>query len=369
MVFGQISAAFSQSGDLAFKVQTRMSYSEDNKHGTGRMLVHEFKKDAFKALMADPTTPQAKARLIEQYIDEMTAAETVDKFFTSFEFTKPCDTGSGKGCGEVRDNSIILRGMAFISMNAIDNFLQSKSAAASGLESSDFAMMFIARKVSNRTKYNDKTTKVSTSSSAASSEVTMGGDDTTTASGGSEESISVESSGGSTEVKADAFVYDIDLGLTNSLQSAVQEQLINAGFTPFSVDDILYDYDMDALEDLITNGEFGDDGSLNRRTMAAIKKVVSEDGVSFFGVGLVDYRLGESNQATGEMRVPAIVSVEVFQSKGKRMKAVASVKPTAIFGEYPKGGDYTTGQIDAQNKAAKKAMETIISQLQVAGLY
>ena len=358
--------AFSQ--ELQLKVQTRMPYAENNDQGDRRELVHQFKKDAFKKMMSDPNTPQTKARLIGEYFDEMTDYETVDQFFTKYVFAEQCDTGSGSNCGIVRDQAIILQGMAFISMNAVDNFLQSKSAAST-METSDFATLFIARKVADRKIFQAKTTDIKQNKSTSSVEVVSGSDDITNVSGGTSEDMKVRTTGGSTSQKSDEFVYDIDLGLTEALQAAIQETLVNAGFEPFPMDDVLYDYDMDGLEDLILNGEFGEDGSLNRRTLAAIKKIAAEDEVTFLGIGRVDYRQGEKNPVTGDMRVPASVTVEVVMKKGKRMRTVASVAPTIIYGNYQAGEDYSIGQLVAQNAAVKQAMDTIVSQLQSKGLY
>lgn len=364
LVFPRV--AFSQ--ELQLKVQTRMPYAENNDQGDRRELVHQFKKDAFKKMMSDPNTPQTKARLIGEYFDEMTDYEKVDQFFTKYVFAEQCDTGSGSNCGIVRDQAIILQGMAFISMNAVDNFLQSKSAAST-MATSDFATLFIARKVADRKIFQAKTTDVKQNKSTSSVEVVSGSDDITNISGGTSEDMQVRTTGGSTSQKSDEFVYDIDLGLTEALQTAIQETLINAGFEPFPMDDVLYDYDMDGLEDLILNGEFGEDGSLNRRTLAAIKKIAAEDEVTFLGIGRVDYRQGEKNPVTGDMRVPASVTVEVVMKKGKRMRTVASVAPTIIYGNYQAGEDYSIGQLVAQNAAVKQAMDTIISQLQSKGLY
>ena len=364
LVFPRV--AFSQ--ELQLKVQTRMPYAENNDQGDRRELVHQFKKDAFKKMMSDPNTPQTKARLIGEYFDEMTDYEKVDQFFTKYVFAEQCDTGSGSNCGIVRDQAIILQGMAFISMNAVDNFLQSKSAAST-MATSDFATLFIARKVADRKIFQAKTTDVKQNKSTSSVEVVSGSDDITNVSGGTSEDMQVRTTGGSTSQKSDEFVYDIDLGLTEALQTAIQETLINAGFEPFPMDDVLYDYDMDGLEDLILNGEFGEDGSLNRRTLAAIKKIAAEDEVTFLGIGRVDYRQGEKNPVTGDMRVPASVTVEVVMKKGKRMRTVASVAPTIIYGNYQAGEDYSIGQLVAQNAAVKQAMDTIISQLQSKGLY
>ena len=362
---GLVEQSSAQSFDV--KVQSRMQYSEDNKQGIRRQLIHQFKKDAIKAFMVE--LPQAKARLVQQHFDEITKFEKVDMFFTEFRFKKACNTRTGKQCGEVRDNSLVLMGIASISVNAIDNFLQSKSAVANSAGSSDFAVMFIARKVTDRKTFRAKTTDVSKSESSSSTEITVGGDDTSEVSGGSESSVSVTQQGGSTALKADMFQYDIDLALTESLQSAVTMHLVNAGFEPFAMDDVLYDYDMDGLEELIADDQFSEEGSLSRKVLSGIKKIAAEDGVTFLGIGRVDYRLGEKNNVTGEMSVPATVTVEVFQKKGRRMRAVASVQPTIILGSYPIGGDYTVGQTNAQSKAVQKAMDTVISQLQSKGLF
>jgi type II restriction/modification system DNA methylase subunit YeeA len=88
------SPQVASSQELQLKVQTRMPYAENNDQGDRRRLVHQFKKDAFKKMMSDPNTPLAKARLIEQYFDEMTDYEMVDRFFTKYVFAGKCDTGS-----------------------------------------------------------------------------------------------------------------------------------------------------------------------------------------------------------------------------------------------------------------------------------
>jgi hypothetical protein len=360
----QFPLAAASASEAQVKIQTRMPYSEDNGHGIRRKLTHEFKKDAFKKFMT--SLPQAKSGLIQQYFDEITTYEKIDQFITKVQFAGKCDDTQ---CGKLNDNTLVLSGMAWISRNAVDNFLKSKSAVGNAVDTSDFAVMFIARKVSSRKVFDNKTAKVSSSSSSASTEVVSGSDGTSDVSGGSQEDVSVNKSGGSVEKKGDSFVYEIDLGLTEALQTAIQEQLINAGFEPFPMDDVLYDYDEDGLEEMIENGKFGDNGSLSRKTLSSVKKTAALDEVTFLGVGRVDYRLGEKNTQTGKMQVPAIVTVEVFQKKGRRMRTIASVQPTTVFGDYPNGGDYTVGQIDAQNNAVRKAMDTIISQLQAAGVY
>lgn len=365
-VLGSASAV--SASETAVKVSTRMAYSEDpNNQGVRRKLLHEFKKDALRTLTADPNYPQAKARLMDTYFDDMASFDVIDKFFYDIKFAgNMCDTRTAEGCGEVRDNALILKGIAYINANAIDNFLVSVSDVTHSPELNDFAVLFIARKVLQRKVFDEKTTSVQSSETSSSTEVFSGADGTSKIEGGASESFAVSQSGGSRVTKADDFAYEIDLGLTDSFQSAVQQHLIDSGFEPFLMEDVLYAYDMDGLEEMIANGAFTDDGTVSRRSMAQIRRTAVKDEITFLAIGKVDYRLGDFNELTGTMRVPATVSVEVFRSSGRRMRAIASVQPTMVYGSYPKEGDYTVGQIDAQNKAVSKAMDTIIAQLQVA---
>ena len=359
----------SAAGEVQVKVMTRLEYAKDNSHGIRRELIHKFKKDAFKKVMA--SMPQAKLKLVDQYFDEMTEYDTIDKFITKIRTVgSDCNTATGDNCGTVKDKSLILKGIVTISMAAVDSFLQSNSAAAfMDGETSDFAVMFIARKVSSQKKFEDKITKVQKNQSSSNTEVISGGDGTSSIQGGSTESVDVKQSGGSTEIKDDAFSYEIDMTLTSALGSAVSESLVNGGFEPFLTDDYVEDYDLPYLDELVEGGYFGDDGSLDKRTLNGIKKATKEDGIKFLGVGKVDYRLAEKNPVSGKMSIPAFVTVKVFMAKGKRMRTVASVAPQLVYGDFEAGGDATVGQIKAQNAAVKLAMDTIIAQLQSKGLY
>ena len=54
--------------------------------------------------------------------------------------------------------------------------------------------------------------------------------------------MSVKTTGGSRELKADAFKYEIDLNLTDRLGKAINGSLANAGFEAFPFEDILYEH-------------------------------------------------------------------------------------------------------------------------------
>jgi hypothetical protein len=365
-------AATSAMGQvLEYKVQTRMVYSEDTNQGVRRELIHQFKKDALKSLMADPLTPEARARLIEQNFEEMTDYETIDKFFTKFQFREACDTRTGSECGQVQDNALILQGIASVSINAINNFLQSKSAAASGAQASEFGTFFTARKVSSRKVFDEKKKKIQARESTSSTEVVAGGDDTSSVSGGSEQTMSVQTTGGSRELKVDAFEYAIDISLTRQLGSAINSSLSNANYEAFDFEEILYEEGEDGLEEMIENGKIGPDGTVANKSIALMKRLAKDFDITFLGIGNVNLGLGEPNSVNNDMRVPATVTMEVFMKKdGRRgMPSVASVPATTFYWNYPVDGDYTVALTNAINFAAKRAMETIVSQLQLKGFY
>lgn len=359
-----------QAQERDFKVQTRMEYSEDNGQGIRRQLVHQFKIDALKAMIADSQTPQAKGELLRNYIDELSQFDTIDQYVTKFQFATSCNTKTGKDCGVVRDNSLILQGIASVNISAIDTFLKNKTKAANAGKESVFAMFVTARMVSERTAFKDKVSNVESSESANSVEVTTGGDDTTTVTGGSSKSMSITQSGGSVTQKADDFAYEVDSKQTSDLSKAITQALIDAGFKPKQMRRMLRRASVPSLDDMIANGEFGENGILNEDRQMDIEDAAIDDGrVDYIGFGTVDFRKGEYNTKTRDMRVPAIVSIEVMRIEDGDLFPVASVPPTTVFGNYPVDGDPTVGQTDAQNNAAKMAMDTIVSQLQVAGLY
>jgi hypothetical protein len=49
----------------------------------------------------------------------------------------------------------------------------------------------------------------------------------------------LKSTGGSVEFKADQNQFEVRLGLTEALATAVKESLVNAGYDPLSLDDLV----------------------------------------------------------------------------------------------------------------------------------
>lgn len=347
--------------------------SEDH-HGLYRKLVHEAKIAAIKTYMA--TMPQAKLRLMDRYFDDITSYENIDKYVLSFKpLGGPCNTGVTKNgkpkCGQIKDKSLNLAVNAKISTVAIDNYLQSQSVvgATGAGESSEFGVMFIARTTTGKTVFDDKVTNVQQQQSQDNTNTTMASDGTSNIAGVSQESLSVSTTGGSTEVKADALSYQIDNALSNTLGQAIGQYLVDAGFEPISADEIVDNSDdLYYLDEMIDEGMFRDDGTMPRRLLNRYKKAAIEFGMKFFGVGRIDIGMAQKNAVTGFIEVPAIVTFEVFMDANGRSRSVAVVTPQAVYGEDARGDEAIARQ-NAQNEAVKLALDTVVSQLQAKDLY
>jgi len=347
--------------------------SEDH-HGLYRKLVHEAKIAAIKTYMA--TMPRAKARMMDQYFEDITSYDNIDKFVLSFKpLGGPCNTGVTKNgkpkCGQIKDKTLNLAVNAQISTVAIDNYLQSQSVvgATGAGESSEFGVLFIARTTTGKTVFDDRVTNIQQQKSQDNTNTTMASDGTSNVAGVSQESLAVTTTGGSTEKKADALVYEVDNSLSTTLGQAIGQYLVDAGFEPISADELVeYDDDLYYIDEMIDQGMFGDDGTMPRRLLNRYKKAAIGVGMRFFGVGRIDIGLAQKNAVTGFTEVPAVVTFEVFMDANGRSRSVAVVTPQAVYGEDARG-DAAIARQNAQNEAVKLALDTVVSQLQAKDLY
>ena len=367
--------AFGNDNIVTVRGIARVEYAptKDN-HGLYRKLVHEAKIAAIKTYMA--TMPQAKARLMDRYFGDITSYENIDKYVLSFKpLGGPCNTGVTKNgkpnCGQIKDKTLNLAVNAQISTVAVDNYLQSQSVAgATGAgESSEFGVMFVARTTTGKTVFQDKVSNVEQQQSADSTNTTMASDGTSNVAGVAQESMAVTTTGGSTEKKADALVYEVDNALSTTLGQAIGQYLVDAGFEPISADELVDNSDgLYYLDEMIDEGIFRDDGTMPRRLLNRYKKAAIDFGMRFFGVGNIDIGLPQKNAVTGFIEVPAIVTFEVFMDVNGRSRSVAVVTPQAVYGEDARG-EAAIAQQNAQNEAVKLALDTVVSQLQAKDLY
>ena len=349
--------------------QARIEYAASD-HGVYRRAFHLAKSNALLALVSD-TFPQAKFSLFNQYKDEITAYENIDKFVISAEqIGEPEDTALTQPQGQ-NDRSIRVRVRTTISVSALDAFFIEKSQAGNTQagQGSEFGVLFFARRMEARQNFDSRTVSVSESDRAESIEITNGSDGVSVVEGANVSTTSRTASGGSTTDRRAEDTYAPSLSLTENLAAAVKNELVDAGFEPMDVEDYVEDYDLPYIEDLIAEGLIRDDGTMSRRSLNAYKDIAIDEGWQFFGVGRVDVGLPQlDDRGTGIMRVPATVTFEVFMNVEGRSRSVAVVAPETVWGDDPRGDPVVAEQV-AYRSAVSLAMTTVVSQLQAANLY
>lgn len=349
--------------------QARVEYAASD-HGVYRRAFHLAKINALNSVVAS-TFPQAKISLFNQYEDEITAYENIDQFILSAEEIEPPeDTALTQPVGQ-NDRSIRIKIRATISLGALDAFFQSQSAAA-GLaagQGSEFGVLFFGRRVDARQSFDTRTVQISESDQVESVEVTSGSDGTTSIDGAAVSQTSRTASGGSSTERRAEDTFSPSLSLTYDLGAAIKEELVDAGFEPIEVEDIVEYYDLPYLEDLIDEGLIREDGTMSRRSLNGYKNAALEEGWRFFGMGRVDVGLPQDDsRGTGLLQVPATVSFEVFMDVDGRARSVAVVAPETVWGSDPNGDPNVAEQI-AYRAAVELALETVVAQLQAANLY
>jgi len=349
--------------------QARLEYASSNQ-GVYREVFHLAKINALQRVVL-ATFPEAKVRLYNEYEAELTSYENIDRYvIDAVEMAPPEDTALSQPRGQ-NDKSIRLAVRASVSITAIDAFIQSQSSAgnlAAGV-GSEFGVLFFGRRVEERQNFDTKRVQVSESDATESVRTTLGEDDTSTIEGVTTSSSSRVASGGSATDKRAQDTFSANIALSRGLGAAIKEELVDAGFEPIEVEDIVEYYDLLYLDELVDQGHIREDGTLPRRTLNGYKRAALEEGWRFFGFGRVDVGLPQLDpRGTGIMQVPATVSFEVFMDVEGRARSVAVVAPETLWGDDP-NGDPDVAERRAYRAAVEKAMETVVAQLQEADLF
>jgi len=349
--------------------QARLEYASSDQ-GVYRKVFHLAKINALQRFVMS-TYPEAKIQLYNRYEPELTSYENIDRYIIDASEMEPAeDTALTQRKGQ-NDKSIRLAVRATVSASALDAFFQSRSAAGTaGVgESSEFGVLFFGRRIDSRTEFDTKRVRVSESDLLESDENTFGVDETSSLAGINRTSTNREATGGSRNNRRAADVYVADISLTNNLSAAIREELVDAGFEPIEVEDIVDAYELYYLDELVDEGMIRDDGTLPRRTLNDYKKAAFEEGWRFFGFGRVDIGLPQLDErGTGIMKVAATVSFEVFMDVEGRARSVAVVAPETLWGDDP-NGDPVVAEQRAYRMAVETAMQTVVSQLQASNLY
>lgn len=318
--------------------------------------VEDAKRQAIKKVAA--SFPKSKKRMFKDL--EESIYENIDDFvIESAVQQKKNDAGT---------KTFKVAISALVDVDALNAFFIDNSEAgnqAAG-EASDFGALFVARVESSRKAFKVKETNVSKSESQSTLTEESSSDGTTSVDSTNTKTMDVNQTGGSSEQKRDAVEYEASAELSAELASAVEEQLVDAGFEPMDAEDLADEFDLPYLEEIIDQGLIRKKGSFSKKLIKQYKNAAIDAGWTFLGMGSVDVGTPQKDAVRGTVKVPAKVSFKVWMISDGRAKTVASVRPTVVYGDDL--SDAGVAEVNAYNEAVVFAMDTVVSQLQQKGL-
>lgn len=311
------------------------------------------KEAAWKKFIASSLT-RSQTSLYKQ--DKRKFLEELDNMISGFSIQKEKDDTE-------RQKYCVLMSVAFNQSMVEQMFVDSSASGTQDIdEASDFGVLFVARVETSRKTYDTKRTDVSKTRENAVLKEESSSSDTSSVDAHESETLSVEESGGSSTRKRDKVEYEVSIEISEDLGSAIEEQLNEAGFAAMDVEDL---EDVPFLDELAEEGGFRASGGLPSRVKKGFKNAAIDAGWEFLGLGSVDISAPMDDTRTGQLKVTAKVNFKVWKLSDGRAKTTASVKKQIIS---VVGDDASVLETAAANKAAKKALDTVISQMQKKGL-
>lgn len=239
------------------------------------------------------------------------------------------------------------------------NRVMSQSNAASGPRSRMTAV-FIARKQTSIKTFDDKVTRINETQEFSEAEQSADVAGSGISASGFSSNRNVETSGGSTERKADKVEWDVFQA--DGLDAAVNEIFTSFGFRLIDASQVasrFTGFDTEAFK-----RDFGVGDDLSVATKQAAFEAISGK-IPLFAICTLDVMSSDTDPVSGLVRVFVSVKGQVFQDDGMFYETVASVAPTQIAGLGPSD---SVAETNALIEAAKAASQEIVNQLNAAGV-
>lgn len=167
------------------------------------------------------------------------------------------------------------------------------------------------------------------------------------------------STGGSSVKKRDQISWV--KGDSNTINSEMNNTLINAGFQPVEYGDIHTEAEcttglsVEQIED-----EYVVKNKLSSSTLKGVTKTAKKCDVAFAALGTLDVMMSSIDPVTGNKSVYVVVTSKVYDTRGRFSKAIGSVGPVQYQGLGP---NETVARNNALSRASRAAAETIVNQL------
>ena len=248
-----------------------------------------------------------------------------------------------------------------VNEGAISQLMASKRTAVQGPRSRMTAV-FVARRQASVKSYDAKVSKISEQKEFSEAEQTADVSGASMSASGMSSTRTVNTSGGSTERKADKIAYDVFQA--DGLDAAVNQTFASSGYRAIDASQVagrFPDFDLNALR-----AEFAVGDDLSPETKNAAFNAIAGK-IPLLVIATVDVEVGMASQSA-EGNVVSTVKVKgtVYQDDGLFYEVVASVAPTQVSAE---GRSQTSAETSALIKAAEQASEEIINQLYAQGIY
>lgn len=253
---------------------------------------------------------------------------------------------------------------ASINVAAFEETMRGVSAAGSAPAGSgaQFAFVFVAREKERVLSFDAKRMVVSDQEATERErqDEAVSAEGVTTA-GAHHKKTTISTTGGSTEKKADQIAYRI-LSAAD-VSSAMSDVLTNANFNVVNYVDVANE--CHGIELRVIQEGFVKTNELTADVRSSVFKAARDCEVSYFAVGTLDSEMADVDPVTGNQRVFVSVSAQVWNIEKRLPTTVAVVEPQIFSGLGP---DAEVARRKGLKLAAKKAAQTIVSQLNAKGV-
>ena len=247
-----------------------------------------------------------------------------------------------------------------VNEGAISQLMASKRTAVQGPRSRMTAV-FVARRQASVKSYDAKVTNISEQKEFSEAEQTADVSGASMSASGMSSTRTVNTTGGSTERKADKIAYDVFQA--DGLDAAVNQTFASAGYRAIDASQVAGRFPGFDLNALRAEFAVGDDLSPETKN-AAFNAIAGK--IPLLVIATVDVEVAAESKQSGRIGSTVKVKGTVYQDDGLFYEVVASVAPTQV---YQEGRSQTSAETSALIKAAQQASEEIINQLYAQGIY
>jgi hypothetical protein len=339
-----VSAKTTVTGVHAQELKSKCKNGRPKKTSEYNEVLIQAKVNALRSWAASKSV--ATSALFSKNQDEIIA--NIDEFLLNTAVDHKCKDKSFqlKVKGLVDENKIALLGKA-----SQQNILGPRSRITA---------VFLARKAASVKSYQEKKTSIQSASDFAEGGDIVSVSGSSASSEGFSSTKNVTESGGSTVVKADKITWDVFR--PRGLDVAVNQTFSSFGFKTIEVSQVasrFSGFDLDAFTQDYTFGDNLEPGTLNNAFDAIAGKI------PLLVISTVDVGQKDLDPVSGEFRVFATVTAQVYKDDGFFYETVASVAPAQYYGTGP---NETVAETNALILAAEAASTEIVQQLNAAGI-